>query len=250
MKAPPMDNQTTQAVVDMEMESSCPQGLGDRDERFRVPTPPITESICNQLPLIQTSNESDNHIIQPTQTEMPLVESTVMTNDNTFPANDEIIASSSKEVNNAMDDDQSKQIIIPNLSIEIEDNSNRSRDEFVKLLTKEAFISKSPSPTQIVNSHDDDSNSDTNVLSTRTVTLVSNNHQDNLIIKTTNIDQPEAEEEEEEEEEEQPIVKRIKVDLISPPPPLPNEGLSYFILSIIPPFTIYFRHKPSCYTER
>jgi hypothetical protein len=231
-----MDNQTIQSVIDMELESPYSQGLGDHDERFRVPTPPITESICNQplplLPLIQANNEStiitsDNNIIQPTQNEIPLVEPTVLTNV-------DITESSSKEVNDTMDDDQSKQIIVPNLSIEIENHSNRSRDEFVKLLSKEAFTSKSPSPIQIVvnssrQSGDDEnneSNSDTKVLSTRTRTVISNNHQDNLIITATNIDQPEAQ-----EEEEEPTVKRIKVDLIAPLPP--NEGLFCRILSTI-----------------
>lgn len=35
----------------------------------------------------------------------------------------------------------------------IQDDTNRSRDEFVKLLTKEAFISKSSSPAKIPNEH-------------------------------------------------------------------------------------------------
>jgi hypothetical protein len=35
----------------------------------------------------------------------------------------------------------------------VQDDSNRSRDEFVKLLTKEAFISKSSSPPKIPNNH-------------------------------------------------------------------------------------------------
>jgi hypothetical protein len=35
----------------------------------------------------------------------------------------------------------------------IQDDSNRSRDEFVKLLTKEAYVSKSSSPAKIPNDH-------------------------------------------------------------------------------------------------
>jgi len=233
---PIIDNQTMNSVVDMELESSSSQGLGDHDERFRVRTPPIIESI-----VIPTSNEPNNN---NTQIELPLSEPTLLTNDVIFPPN---IETSSSE-NNNIDDDNSKQIIIPNSSVDMDDVLNRSRDEFVKLLTKEAYISKSPSPSQTLNhrrrSYDDDdeSNSNTNVSSGRIVTLVSNNHEDKLIIETTNIDQQETE-----EEEEQPTVKRIKVDLISPPV---NNGLSSFILLIIYLFIIFFRQKSSRYTNR
>ncbi len=198
-----MDNQT---IVDMELESPCSEGLGDRDERFRIPTPPIIES--------------------------------------TIPANDDLTTSASKEIN----DDQAKQIIVPDLSMEIGDQSNRSGDEFVKLLNKEVSISKSPSPTQIVNSiqqsHDEnnESNLDTTVSPTSTVTLIPNDHQDILVVKTTNIDQPEA------QKEEEPTAKRIKVDLLAPPPP--NPGLSSFILSTVLHFIKNFRNKISCYTNR
>ena len=73
--------------------------------------------------------------------------------------------------------------------INIDDDSNRSRDEFVKLLTKEVYTSKSPSPSKVLNhrrrSYDnDESNINKNPLSTRTVTLVSNSYDNNLIIET------------------------------------------------------------------
>ena len=194
-----MDNQT---IVDMELESPCSEGLGDRDERFRIPTPPIIESI----------------------TEIPLVEPNIT-------VNDDLTTSVLKEIN----DDQAKQIIVPDLSMEIEDHSNRSGDEFVKVLNKEVSIPKSPSPTQIVNSiqqsHDEnnESNLDATVSPTSTVTLIPNDHQDNLVVKTTNIDQPEA------QKEEEPTAKRIKVDLLAPPPP-PNPGFG--LLSIYQLFSI------------
>jgi len=233
IQAPIIDNQTMNSIVDMELESSSSQGLGDHDERFRVRTPPIIESI-----VIPTSNEPNNN---NTQIELPLSEPTLLTNDVIFPPN---IETSSSE-NNNIDDDNSKQIIIPNSSVDMDDVLNRSRDEFVKLLTKEAYISKSPSPSQTLNhrrrSYDDDddeSNSNTNVSSGRTVTLISNNHEDKLIIETANTDQ--------QKEEQEPTVKRIKVDLI--PVPI-NDGLFSFILLIIYLFIVFFRQK-SYYTNR
>jgi hypothetical protein len=242
IQAPIIGNQIMNTVVDMELEYASSQGLGDHDERFRVQTPPNTESI-----IIQTPNEPNNN---NTQIELPLSESTHLINDVSFIPNIETSETSSKE-NNNIDEEKSKQIIIPNSSVDRDDVLNRSRDEFVKLLTKEAYISKSPSPSQTLNhrrrSYDDDdeSNSNTNVSSRRIVTLVSNNHEDKLIIETTNIDQQKTEAEE--EEEEQPTVKRIKVDLISPPV---NNGLSSFILLIIYLFIIFFRQKSSRYTNR
>jgi len=245
IQAPIIDNQIMNSAVDMELESASSQGLGDHDERFRVQTPPITESIVIQplpcLPLIQTSNEPNNN---NTQIELPLSEPTVLTNDVSFtPPNIETIETSSNE-NNNIDDDNSKQIIVQNSSVDMDDVINRSRDEFVKLLTKEAYISKSPSPSQTLNqrrrSYDDDeeSNSNTNVSSGRTVTLVSNNDEDKLIIETANTDQ--------QKEEEQPTVKRIKVDLVPVPS---NDGLFSFLLLIIYLFIIFFRQK-SYYTNR
>ncbi|CAF4739159.1 unnamed protein product [Rotaria sp. Silwood1] len=110
----------------------------------------------------------------------------------------------------------------------IEDDSTRSRDEFVKLLTKQAYISKSSSPVKIQNnrkrsydyhhherrrSHNDDhemKNSSSSYSSNyHQLILVSNcahENQDNKQNIDNQIDQ------QEEVEDEEPTVKRIKVD--------------------------------------
>jgi hypothetical protein len=259
IKVPIVGNQTSNYVIDMDLESTSSQGLGDHDERFRIQTPPIIESICNQLhpsynEPSQISTESNNNIIQfdqPKQIELPLSEPNLLTNDITLTPNVEEIESLSNETNNIDDDDDdSKQIIIPNSSVDIDDDSNCSRDEFVKLLTKEAYILKSPSPSQTLNhrtrsydNNDDESNSNKKLSTTRTVTLVSNNHEDKLIIQTTNTDQ---QKEEEEEEQQQPTVKRIKVDLVPPPPP--TDGLFSSILPIIYLFAVFVLEKKSLVT--
>lgn len=199
-----MTNQPTDIVIGMDLDPIVSQGLGDRDERFPVHTPPMTDTIIIQPPPIEISHEP------------PITDSTISPNEKST-------ETSSEEMNMNITNDPSKQIILPSLLIKNEENSNDSRDQFVKVLTKEAFTSQSPTSTLSVSprrrsSSDEDENenqSDTNepISSTRTVILVSNNEEDNLIIKTTN---PNSPEEPEEEEESEPTVKRIKVDLISP----------------------------------
>ncbi|UJR13818.1 hypothetical protein I4U23_000829 [Adineta vaga] len=99
------------------------------------------------------------------------------------------------------------------IDVDLKTISEQSRDD----------VSKSPSPSHRQpfdnngKENEDQMNTNKTLPSTRTVTLVSNDHADNLIIKTTNTYQePKNEENEDEEEKQQPIVKRIKVDLISP----------------------------------
>jgi hypothetical protein len=223
----------------MELESPSSQVLGDHDERFPVQPPSITESIykqpfteilSNKLP--DKPNNTNAQLAQPIQIELSLSEPNLLTDDVTLNKYIEQIDSSSDE-NTKIDDhhsstinDDSKQIVIPDSSIEIENDSNCSRDEFVQLLTKEAYTSEPSSPPKVFDnsrrSYDnDESNTNKKLSSTRTVTLISNSHEDNLIIETptTNIDL-------QNEEEEEPKVKRIKVDLISPS----NDGLLSFIL--------------------
>jgi len=232
----------------MELESPSSQVLGDHDERFPVQTPSTTESIYNQPFTEILSNKlpdkPNNTDAQPIQIELTLSEPNLLTDDVTSKNYIEQIDSSSDE-NTKIDDhhsstinNDSKQIVIPDSSIEIENDSNCSRDEFVQLLTKEAYITEPSSPPKVFEdrrrSYDnDESNTNQKLSSTRTVTLISNSHEDNLIIETpaTNIDQ-----QNEEEENEEPTVKRIKVDLISPS----NDGLLSFILINYSLFCGYF----------
>ena len=209
----------------MEFDSIVSEGLGDRDERFRVHTPPITQPIITQpLPpsLLTISHESSSSLNQLDNLPIPL---TVPSIEKTFSTNDNV-----EEMNGNITNEPSNQIVLfPPVPIKIEETCNDSRDQFVKVLTKEAFTSQSPSSTLSVSprrrssSDDDDndlSNTNTHISSTRTVILVSNNDEDNLIIKTTNTDPPEEEMEEDNDDEEEPeaTVKRIKMDLVSPAP--------------------------------
>jgi hypothetical protein len=207
-----MDNLTITSVIDMDLESPSSQGLCDHDERFPVQTlPPIHNQPPISISFTQTlSNKPDKISDETNNNNTQLISESDLLVDK---ANVEQTESTSNESNN------------------IEDDTNRSRDEFVKLLTKEAYVSKSPSPSETVpdrrRSHD---NEESSMSSTRTVTLISNNHEDKLIIEATNINP------EKPEEEEEPTVKRIKVDLISPS----NDGLFSFILSTIHLFPCSF----------
>jgi hypothetical protein len=182
----------------MDLESPSSQGLCDHDERFPVQV--IHNQPSTSIPLVQTLSNNT----QLTQIESALSDA------------DKVNVESNE--NNNTDGNHSS-----------ENDSNRSRDEFVKLLTKEAYTSKSPSPSEILNhrrrSHDsNESNSNKSISSTRTVTFISNNHEDKLMIETTNTEQ-----QQQQKELEEPTVKRIKVDLISPP----NDGLFSFIIILI-----------------
>ncbi|CAM4853860.1 unnamed protein product [Rotaria socialis] len=226
-----MEGQTINDVIDMDLASPSSQGLGDYDERFRVQTPPssINNPIYNQLatslPLSQTLpaeankmfdelNSNSIEIAQPLRIDLPLSLSKNYVDLIDFKPKLEKLEFSSNE-NNTIEDNHpllinanSKQIMNSNSLINIDDDSNRSRDEFVKLLTKEVYTSKPSSPSKVLNHHrrsydNDESNINKNLLSTRTVTLVSNCCEDNLIIETKNIDERNTDEE--------PTVKRIKI---------------------------------------
>ena len=198
-----MTSQPIDTVIGMDLDPIVSQGLGDRDERFPVHTPPMTEPIIIQPPPIEISHEPPN-------------------TDSTISTNEKSTETSSEEINMNITNDPPKEVILPSLLVKNEENSNDSRDQFVKVLTQEAFTSQSPTSTLSVSprrqsASEDDENenqSDTNekVSSTRTVILVSNHDEDNLIINTTNT----TPSEETEEEESEPTVKRIKFDLISP----------------------------------
>lgn len=190
-------NQSMNATIGMDLDPIVSQELGDRDERFRMHTPPMTEPISIQPPPIDLSHESS------------ITHSTISTNEKST-------ETSSEELNiNIIND--------PPVLVQIQENPNESRDQFVKVLTQEAqspssTLSVSPRRQSVSEDEETENQSDTNekIPSTRTVILVSNSEEDNLIIKTTNTNPPE-ETEEEEEEESEPTVKRIKIDLISPP---------------------------------
>ncbi|CAF1190382.1 unnamed protein product [Rotaria sp. Silwood1] len=156
----------------------------------------------------------------------------------------------------------------------IEDDSTRSRDEFVKLLTKQAYISKSSSPVKIQNnrkrsydyhhhqrrrSHNDNHEKKNSSSSYRSnyhqLILVSNcahENQDNKQNIDNQIDQ------QEEVEDEEPTVKRIKVDhSISPSSSsdrtnqdenLNKKDLSLKSIVTIPTIT-NIRHKRFNYTH-
>ncbi|CAF4251535.1 unnamed protein product [Rotaria sp. Silwood2] len=228
-----IDDQTINTVIDMDLESPSSQGLGDYDERFRAQTPPpplpINEPIYNQLltslPMTQTlsietnkiSDELNNNnieLVQPMPIDLPLSVPITTTDNVVFKSNTEQMEFSSNENNNIDNNHRMDingdltQIINSNSSMDIEDDSNRSRDEFVKLLTKEVYTLKSPSPSKTLNhrrrSYDnDESNTNKNLSSIRTVTLVSKNKEDNIRIETKNMDQ--------ETQDEEPTVKRIKI---------------------------------------
>lgn len=197
---------TNDLAMKMEFDSIVSEGLGDRDERF----PPMVESTS-------TFNQSEN-LYTPMN---------VLTADQTFPMNDNPRESLPEEMNTNIINEQTKQISLPPPSLPTtnEDNCDDSREQFVKVLTKEAFTSQSPSSTLSVSprqrspSDDDDNSSDTNtrIPSKRTVIFVSNNDENNLIIKTTNTNPTEEIEQDDDEQSEVPI-KRIKVDSISPVP--------------------------------
>ncbi|CAF3881192.1 unnamed protein product [Rotaria sordida] len=228
-----MDDQTINTVIDMDLESPSSQGLCDYDERFRAQTPQppsVNESTYNQLltslPITQTlsietnktsdelNNNNNIELVQPIQIDLPLSITNITTDNVVFKSNNESIEFPSNE-NNNIDNNHSinmnndlTQIINSNSSMDIENDSTRSRDEFVKLLTKEVYTIKSPSPSKILNhrrrSYDnDESNINKNLSSTRTVTLVSKNYEDNIIIETTNMNQ--------EKQDEEPTVKRLKI---------------------------------------
>ncbi|CAF4014095.1 unnamed protein product, partial [Rotaria magnacalcarata] len=226
-----MEDQTINDVIDMDLASPSSQGLRDYDERFRVQTPPssisnpIYNHLATSLPLSQTLpadatkmfdelNSNSIEIAQPLRIDLSLSSSKNYVDLIDFKPKLEKLEFSSNE-NNTPDgnhplliDENFSQIMNSNSLINIDDDSNRSRDEFVKLLAKEVYTSKPPSPSKVLNHYrrsydNDESNINKNLLSTRTVTLVSNCYEDNLIIETKNIDERNTDEE--------PTVKRIKI---------------------------------------
>lgn len=252
------DNRTINAVIDMELESSSIQALGDYDERFQVSMPslssqetfnnlvpvfpslPLTETLS--IPTIQTSDKLENNsddLADSTKTQALFTGSSTSNENDHLITNLELMESSSHDDTNNIDhsnhsttiNNELTQITKSTSLTDVEDDSNRSRDEFVKLLTKEVYTSKSPSPSRIRHRHrrsheDEELNTDKSLSSSRKVILVSTSYENNLIIETTNIDQ----EKEDAENSEEPTIKRIKVDFISPT----VDGLySHFFIIIV-----------------
>lgn len=238
----------------MDLASPCSQGLGDYDERFQVQTSslPINESIesfllkpssSNQNLSNETSemlnelNSKSTEPVQPLSVNLPSSLPIISTDNIGLKVN---IDSSSNE--NQINDnyplssvnDKLKQIANLNVLADNGDDSNRSREEFVKLLTKEVYTLRSPSPPKSSKhtrrSHDsDESNKNKNSLSTRTVTLVSNNYEDNLIIEARNI--------EEESPDKEASAKRIKIT--------PIDGSSLFLNCSLVYLFFYYRNRVS-----
>jgi hypothetical protein len=183
---PIVDDQTINSVIDMDLDSPSPQGLGDHDERFRAPSsPPVNGTIYTQT----LSNEPNKIFDDPNYNDRchklveqlkeqyrqkEILSSTLLTakSESIIPTEEAVFKAclgqfeSSSSENSPIDDNQSltinvdlqhkENIILPlvqDSSLNIPDNSNRSRDEFVKLLTKEACISKSSSPAKDQNNH-------------------------------------------------------------------------------------------------
>ncbi|CAF1244746.1 unnamed protein product [Adineta steineri] len=198
-----INDETINSVIDMDLESPSSQTLGDYDERFSAPTPPITESTYH-LPFSETSsnqtsdNSGNNNNPQSPQIELSSSEFNMITDDN--------ISKENTEQNN-----DSKQITIADISIPIETDMNHSCEELTPILTKETDTLKLINPstlfTQRRRSYDDDELK--KLSTTRAVTLDSSSHEDNSIADTTNVDQ-----------QQQPTVKRIRVDSV----PLSNNG--------------------------
>lgn len=189
------NTQSNSDTVDNHHDVSLTQALNDHDERFPPEKPVPIESVGNQANISLSSPDiKESSTQENSQTELLPTEVNLPIEDPSIPQ----IKASTNDISPTIDSNST---------------FDRSREEFVNLLTKEASISSSQSPPH-QHSMDDDMEIDTNnsPLSTRTVTLVSNNKQDKLLIETTNTN--------EDEEQEQPIVKRIKVDLVS----ISNEG--------------------------
>ncbi|CAF0755983.1 unnamed protein product [Adineta ricciae] len=192
-----VNTQSNSDIVNNDNDISLTQALNDYDERFPSEKPVPIESLDNRANISSSSadiNESSTQ--ENSQTELLPAEVNLPIKDPSF-----------QQIEATAND-------IPPM---IDSNStfDQSREEFVNLLTKEASLSKSLSPSYR-HSMDDDMEIDTNNFqpSTRTVTLVSNNNDDKLFIETTNTNG--------DEEQQQPIVKRIKVDLV----PISNEDIN------------------------
>jgi hypothetical protein len=171
-------------VIDMDLGSPSPQELRDHDERFRVPTPPpplpplpplSSESIYTQLHTSLTlnptlSNEPNKLFDDPDFNNRchKLVEQLKSSNllattksELIIPTEEAVFkacfgqSESPSSSENSLTDDNHPLVINENLpSVDmmtlplVQDDSNRSLNEFVKLLTKEAYVSKSSSPTK------------------------------------------------------------------------------------------------------
>jgi hypothetical protein len=172
---PIADNQTMNSVIDMDLSSPSSQELRDHDERFRVPTPPpLPPSTCESLTRNQTlSNEPNKLYDDPDYKDRSLklveqlkqlkssnllittkTESIIPIQEAVFKACFEQSESSSSSEDIPTDDNHTliinedlQSVNTINLPL-VQDDSNRSRDEFVKLLTKEAYVSKSSSPAK------------------------------------------------------------------------------------------------------
>ena len=188
-----VEDRSLNVVIDMDIDSSPSQGMGDYDERFRTsPLPPLyasapidisitPSSILTHASLNGTNGDFDysgvtdpaHPFLLPAREPVvpregllstPLlvtkVESVTSMEGSLFQACLDQLSSSSEQtvtdesspLNIAEDLQQGPQVnplnLIHDLPIALANDSNQSRDEFVKLLTKEALVSKSSSPAK------------------------------------------------------------------------------------------------------
>jgi hypothetical protein len=173
-------------VIDMDLASPASQDLRDHDERFRIPTPPPLPPPAILPPLppsinepvtrnhTSSSNEPNQVCDDPEFTDRchKLIEQVeeyrlkqlnssnlllTMKTESVIPTEEAIlkaccgqidISSSSSSSRQNSPFDNNHQLVEMISAPLVEDDSIRSRDEFVKLLTKEAFVSKSSSPVK------------------------------------------------------------------------------------------------------
>jgi hypothetical protein len=181
-------DQSINVVIDMDIDSSPSQTMGDYDERFRTPPLPpllyasaltdttIAPSSLNGTngdfnhssvtdpshPFLLPTRESTvpREVLLSTLLPPTKVESVTPTEASLFQAcldqlsssSEQTVADESSLLNISDNVQQSPQVnpldLIVDRSIALASDSNQSRDEFVKLLTKEAFVSKSSSPAK------------------------------------------------------------------------------------------------------
>ena len=167
-------------VIDMDLSSPPPQELHDHDERFPESTPPLPQpSSSNEPPLLSSvsSVESNNDFNDPDyqircqnlvdqlqeyrSKHFPSVEVPSTAKSDFVTPPDEVILKACFEQLESTSSEPSVTDEEPPLAVDEElppqesfplptdqTDSNRSLDDLVKLLEKEAYVKKSPSPSK------------------------------------------------------------------------------------------------------
>lgn len=180
-----IEDKTNNSVVDMDLDSQSPHGLGDHDERFRLSTPSPPPALFNTslLSVSVAPNPVENHLtllrIPPPTFTQPFKETDLSID----------LGSASVSIPNAQDfshpNDNTSTIHVPVIPTKVEsispperiphepplqppsppppdhppideetpigsnEETDRSRDEFVRLLTEKIYVSQSPSPSRV-----------------------------------------------------------------------------------------------------